>query len=311
MLDSEIVCTMSRLRTIEYGVPSGNDALTVRFGVEQGLFAAEGLDLSIKTIFGGPEIAAAFDAGDVPIGSLGSPSAIPAMASGQRFRIIAGGCRQQAHLYLGVRADISDYDQLRGKRIGLLSIGSCPSWIVQKMLTENGLDAGRDVALVPLHDAYPRIIDLMEDGEIDACLATEPNLSIGEAKGILNTWAAGYEEQYLPRFQWIVRVANMVFMEREPETVKAVLRGCRTSAHHAARNIDMFCEFVARHYGASEDAVRRALQREVPRYQLDCAIDIPGLQNAIDMLFELGGIDRRMTPADVIDPRFRAFDGSD
>ena len=76
---------MSRLKKISYGVPSGNDALTVRFGIEEGLFEDEGLDLSMQVVFGGPDIAAAFDTGEVPIGSLGSPSAITAMASGKRF----------------------------------------------------------------------------------------------------------------------------------------------------------------------------------------------------------------------------------
>ena len=40
-------------------------ALTVRFGIENGIFEAEGLDLRMKVVFGGPEIAAAFDSGEV------------------------------------------------------------------------------------------------------------------------------------------------------------------------------------------------------------------------------------------------------
>jgi hypothetical protein len=50
---------MTALRKITYGVPSGNDALTVLFGIACGRFAAAGIDLSIKVVFGGPEIAAA------------------------------------------------------------------------------------------------------------------------------------------------------------------------------------------------------------------------------------------------------------
>lgn len=192
---------MPGLKAMTYGVPSGNDALTVRFGIEEGVFAQEGLDLSIKTVFGGPEIAAAFDSGAAPVGSLGSPSGIPAMAAGKRFRIIASGCRQKTHLYLGVHKSIADYDQLKGKRIGLLSIGSCPSWVVHKMLARHGLDADRDVTLVPLHENYPQIIDLMQEGAFEACLATEPNLAIGEDREILNVWAAGYEDAYLPDLQ--------------------------------------------------------------------------------------------------------------
>ncbi|MGI9425942.1 MAG: ABC transporter substrate-binding protein [Hyphomicrobiaceae bacterium] len=301
---------MSRLKKISYGVPSGNDALTVRFGIEEGLFEDEGLDLSMQVVFGGPDIAAAFDTGEVPIGSLGSPSGIISMASGKRFRIIASGCRQRAHMYLGVRKDIRNYQQLKQKRIGLLSIGSCPSWIIHRMLAQHGLDADQDVTLVPLFDNYPRIIEIMEEGGIDACLATEPNLSIGEDRNVLDIWAAGYEEAYLPRFQWIVRVANIDFIEQEPALVNAVLSGCRRSAHHAANHIEKFSNFVAGYYGASVPSARRAMQREVPRYQLDCEIDLQGLQNSIDMLFELGGIDRPLKPSDVTDLRFQ-FDARD
>ena len=297
---------VSNMRAIEYGTPCGNDALTVRFGIEQGVFDALGLDLSMRTIFGGPEIAAALDSGEVPVGSLGSTSAIPAMAAGKQFRIVASGCRQQAHIFLGVNKSIADYDALRGKRIGVLSIGSCPSWIVQRMLIRHGLDSQRDVILVPLLKDYPRIIEFMADGRIDACLATEPNLSIGEDRGVLNTWAAAYEEPYLPRLQWIVRVANSQFLAREPEVVANVLHGCRLAAHHAAHNVDDFARFVARYYGASEMAARHAVDRELPRYQLDCQLDMPGLQNSVDMLHELGGIARAMKAREFTDLQFQA-----
>ena len=103
-------------------------------------------------------------------------------------------------MFLGVRKDIGSFEALKGCRIGLLSIGSCPSWIVHKILAHHGLDAARDVELVPLGADYPHIIDFVHDGRIDACLATEPNLSIGEDAGILDIWAAAYDAPYLPHF---------------------------------------------------------------------------------------------------------------
>jgi len=297
---------MTKLRKIKYGVPSGNDALTIRFGIAEGVFEAEELDLSMRVVFGGPEIAAAFDSGDVQIGSLGSPSGIPAMAAGKRFRIIASGCRQKPHMFLGVRKGIDTYEDLKGKRIGLLSIGSCPSWIVHKILTHHGLSAESDVILVPLLEDYPRIIEIMNDGKIDACLATEPNLSIGEDKGILDIWAAAYDARYLPRFQWIVRVANLDLIEQRPDLIKAVLRGCRLSAHHARDNMAAFSRFVAKYYGASERSAARAMQREVSLYQLNCQLDMPGLQNAVDMLYELGGLDQPRQATELADLRFQS-----
>lgn len=296
---------MARLRRIEYGVPSGNDALTVRFGIERGLFEAEGLDLSTRIVFGGPDLAAAFGSGALPVGSLGSPSGIPGMAAGQRFRIVASGCRQRAHMYLGVAKGIDSYDALRGKRLGILSIGSCPTWIARRILRRNGLDPDRDVEMVPLHDEYPRIVDILAEGRIDAMLATEPNLSIGAARGLLDIWAAGYDAPYLPRFQWIVRVANTDFIEREPETLAAVLRGCRRSAHCAADHFDDFVRFVARQYDTDETTARHAMQLEMPHYELDCRLDLDGLQAAVDLLHEQGGLDRPMQATDFTDLRFQ------
>jgi ABC-type nitrate/sulfonate/bicarbonate transport system substrate-binding protein len=296
---------MARLRKVDYGLPSGNDALTVRLGIDKGIFAAEGIDLRARIVFGGPELAAAYDSGDIPIGGIGSPSGLNAMAAGKRFKVIASGCRQRAHMFLGVRKGIPSYSELRGKRIGLLSIGSCPSWIVRKILLHNGLDPDKDVILVPLHADYPRIVEFLEDGRIDAFLATEPNLSIGEHKGILDIWAAAYEDAYLPRFQWIVRVANSDFIAREPDLVAAVLRGCQASAHYAASHSAEFAAFVATLYGANEDAVRRAVARELPAYQLDCQIDLAGLQASLDMLCDYGSLERPLQAEDYVDLRFQ------
>ena len=300
---------MAGLRKLEYGVPSGNDALTVRFGIEAGIFEAEGLDLSVRIVFGGPELAEAFSTGDLAIGSIGSPSGLNAMAAGGNFQIIASGCRQRAHMYLGVRKDIDggigNYQALRGRRLGLLSIGSCPSWIARRMLIHHGLDPDADITSVPLLDDYPRIIDIMEEGGIDACLATEPNLSIGEDRGVLDIWAAAYEDAYLPNYQWIVRVAHAGFIAEEPELVPAVLRGCQRAAHHAAQNIDAFAVFVARLYGTTPAVARRAMVRELAHYQLDCQIDMPGLQCSLDMLHEFGGIPRPRLAEEFTDLRFQ------
>ncbi len=296
---------MTGLRRIEYGVPSGNDALTVRFGIEAGIFEAEGLDLSVRIVFGGPELAEAFSTGDLSIGSIGSPSGLNPMAAGANFQIIASGCRQRAHMYLGVRKDIKSYEELRGKRLGLLSIGSCPSWIARRMLAHHGLDPDTDITSVPLLDDYPRIIDILAEGGIDACLATEPNLSIGEDRGILDTWAAAYDEPYLPHYQWIVRVAHKGFIAEEPELVATVLRGCQRAAHHAAQNMDEFAAFVAKLYGTTQAVARRAMVREFSHYQLDCQVDMPGLQCSLDMLHEFGGIQRPRRAEEFTDLRFQ------
>lgn len=296
---------MSTLRKVEYGAPTDKCAVTVRLGAEKGIFEEEGLDLSVKVVFGGPEIAAAYESGELQIGEMGSPPAINAIAAGKPFKIIASGCRQRAHMFLGVRKGINSFADLKGKRLGLLGLGSCPDWIARKMLAEEGLEADTDVTFVPLLGEYPRIVEIMEEGRIDACLASEPNLSIGEDKGVLDVWAAGFDEPYLPHYQWIVRVARNDLVENDPDLVAAVLRGCRRSAHYAAEHVDEWVAFAARQYGTNERAARRAVERELPHFQLDCQIDMPGLQSAVDMQHQLKGIPRPMKAEEFVDARFQ------
>jgi NitT/TauT family transport system substrate-binding protein len=297
--------TASGLRTVDFGTPSNNDALSVRFGIREGVFERLGIDLRVRTLFGGPAIAAAFDSGEIGIGSLGSPSGLVPLAAGARFKVVGSGCRQAAHMYLGVRKSVSSYAELKGCRIGVLSIGSCPSWIVHRMLRCHGLDPGKDVQLVALHDRYPRIIELVESGELDACLVTEPNLSIGESRELLDVWAAAYEAPYLPRFQWIVRVANEQLLHRDPELVATVLAGCNASAQLAVEHCEPFVHFVAHYYGVEPSAVQAGMRRELPRYQVNGTLDLDGLELAVDLMHELGGIEQKLVLESFCDLQFQ------
>jgi len=42
---------------LEYGIPTDKEALQLRLGIARGFFREEGIDLALRIIFGGPEIA--------------------------------------------------------------------------------------------------------------------------------------------------------------------------------------------------------------------------------------------------------------
>ncbi len=296
---------MANLRKLDYGVPTDTTGNSVQLGIDKGIFAEEGLDLTIRPIFGGPEIAAAYDSGELLIGEIGSFPAINAIAAGKQFRIVGSGLRQQAQMYLCVTKGIGSYGELRGKKLGHLGFGSCPDWISRKILTNEGVDP-KDVEFVPLLDRQPEVLDMMADGRLDASLIAEPTASEGEARGVLDIWADGSDEAYLPNFQWIVRVANTGFIEEEPETVAALLRGCQRSAHYAAEHVEEWIELLVRHYRNDEGAARRSIDRELATYELDGRLDMAGLQRAVDMQLELGGIDEGGRAEDFVDSRFQA-----
>ena len=92
----------------------------------------------------------------------------------------------------------------------------------------------------------------LKEDAVDACLITEPNVALGEERGVLDFWAAGYEDPYLPNYQWIVRVARDELIARDPEFVRTVLRACRKSAHYASTHTEEWVALAARQYDDAE-----------------------------------------------------------
>jgi NitT/TauT family transport system substrate-binding protein len=283
-----------------YGAPTDKCAITVRFGARKGFFAEEGVDLSVRVIYGGPELAAAYDSGEIPIGEMGSPPCVTAISSGARIVIIGSGVRRKAHMYVAIRPDLHGWADLRGRRIGLLSRGSCPEWFLRAMLQARGIDPESEITFVALHQDYARVVEVMREGRIDAALAVEPAISAGESAGVLKVLQAVYEDPAVPQIQWIVRVANTAFLAREPGLVNAVLRACLRSARYAAEHVDEWIDFSSEHYGIRRAVMERAIHRDLPHLHFGGKLDAQGLSRVLELQDRLGALRRPLALEEVV-----------
>jgi NitT/TauT family transport system substrate-binding protein len=293
-----------KLVRLIYGAPTDKCAITVRLGIAKGFFRDEGIDLAVRVIYGGPELAAAYSSGEIPFGEMGSPPCVTAIGKGANISIIGGGVRRKAHMYVGVRKDIPDWNGLKGRRIGLLSRGSCPEWFLRSMLIARCIDPDSDVQLVGLHEDYSRVVDVMQEGRIDAALAVEPAMAIGEERGVLRVIAAVYDEPSIPPIQWIVRVGNRKFAESNHSLVEAALRACVRSSQYAANHVDELIDFAAKHYGLAPGTARRAMLRDFSELHFAGEIDFRGLENVLELQLRLGAIDKPLLLADVLNECF-------
>ncbi len=275
---------------VEYGVPTDRSGINVRFGIEHGFFAEEGLDVKVRVIFGGPEISAAYDFGELKIGELGTPPGITAIGNGQRFKIIGSGMPRGIGLFFLVRRDLNDWNDLRGQTLGSLSIGSCSYWYLIEMLSQHNLDPDRDVRIRGLNRDYPRQFDLFRSGEIAALLSPEPNGTIAEAQGLVKVWGNVLDLATVPDMQWSIQVANEAFLAREPEVVRAFLRAAQRSSRYLAEHTSEWIDFNARLFNLDRDVVERSIERERPTLHFDGQLDMPGLDRAIALQYQLGAI---------------------
>ena len=289
---------------LEYGAPTDKDAVAVRFGIEKGFFKREGIDLTVRVVFGGPPLAAAYDSGVVQMGEIGSPPAIAALGQGARFSIVGSGMWRKAHMYFGARPGIDSWEEMKGKRIGLLTRGSCPEWFIRGMLVARGLDPDNHLTFVGLHDEYPRIAYVLSEGRVDAGIMVEPNMSLAESLGAVRCWGAVYEQSCFPNFQWVVQVARPAFIDAEPNLLRAVLRISRHSARYAVEHVDEFTAFTARVFEIPAAVAANAMARQIEHLNVDGEIDMAGLGEMVTLQRKLGALHRPMDAADIVDLRF-------
>jgi NitT/TauT family transport system substrate-binding protein len=289
---------------LEYGVPTDKEALQLRLGIARGFFREEGLDLALKVIFGGPEIARAYDSGALKIGEMGTPPAITAIARALRFRIVASSVRRRAVQYFVASPAVVDWNGLRGKTVAALSIGSCSYWFMREVLQRHGLDPDADVKIIGLGERYPAVVELFRSNELAGAVLSEPNVSIGEAGGVYRVMQALTDAAFCPEMQWSVVVAGMQTIEKEPELLRAVLRGCRRSYRYAADHPDEWTAFGADYFGIDRATMSKSIAREMRGLHFDCEVDMPGLQQAIDLQKRLGAIEKLLRAEDIADLRF-------
>ena len=134
---------------------------------EQGLFSKHGIDARIVLIRGAPTLVASLISGDVEVGYTGGPAVIGAAAQGIYLRILSSMSSRLTHTLIANPA-IKTAEQLRGKRMGIQSIGGS-TWMHTMLALEHlGLDSKRDnVSLLVIGDSV-LIGQSLEAGRIDA-----------------------------------------------------------------------------------------------------------------------------------------------
>jgi NitT/TauT family transport system substrate-binding protein len=289
---------------VEYGVPTNRCGLQLRLGAEKGFFRDEGIDLSLRVVFGGPEIAAKFDSGRLPIGEIGTPPGLTALAKGARFKIVGSGVRRGAVQYFVAHPQFADWHDLPGSTLGVLSRGSCSDWYMREVLMHYGIDPDADVTILGLGARYPEILQMLAGNKLDGAIMSEPHVTIGEQAGLFKVWLGVNRLDFLPPMQWTIAVANTGVLAADPDLVAAVLRGCRRSYHYAADNRDEWADFGAHYFAIPRQTMMKSIEREFSDLHFDCAIDFDGLQAAVDLQRKLGAVTARLPLTDIVDSRF-------
>lgn len=135
---------------------------------------------------------------------------------------------------------------LKGKKIGATGQGSTPEYILNYILTANGIDPQKDVEIT-YYQEHAELATMLLEGKVDIAMLPEPNVTtvltknpdIRTALDLTEEWekatAQNGSQTSLAQGCLIVRSE---FLNEHPETVKAFLAAYKKSVEFTNSNIE-------------------------------------------------------------------------
>ena len=202
------------------GYASPGRALPFWVAQDIGLFNKYGVDVEPVFIRGAPILVAGLAAGDIQVGSTGGSATLAAVAGGQDLKIIAAfGSRNNFDLM--AQPNLKRPEDLRGKRIGLTSIGGT-TWMALLLWLEHfGLDVQRDKMQLQALGEQALTVQALEAGIINAAVLDGINSSRIKPKGFT---VIGEYSDLKHQFLSQALVVQRSFLQQRSDTLEALLK---------------------------------------------------------------------------------------
>jgi ABC-type nitrate/sulfonate/bicarbonate transport system substrate-binding protein len=201
----------------------------LELGVQQGIWKANGLELTISTFRGDGQMQQALAAGAIDFG-FGSGPGMGYAVKGVPAHAVAAVANRPANMALVVakNSGVASIAGLKGKRIGVSTAGSLTDWLARNIAVSQKWRPA-DIEIVPLGEMRTRLA-AMRGGELAAAVT-----SVQEAYQIqdngLGTVLATFGE-VVPNFHTHVVIARDGLIQKEPDLVRAFLKAWFTTASY-------------------------------------------------------------------------------
>jgi NitT/TauT family transport system substrate-binding protein len=257
--------------------------------VEKGLFRAENLNVEFVPFRGGPNLVKAVIAGEVLLGAAGSTDILVFREAGMPLKMVATHTEGN-HFTFNVAPDVRGLGELKGKAIGVTSVGAT-TWVFARMVAkQQGWDPDRDVKIVGL-------------GGLDAQLAALSRKEIhafvwGDGGAV--TQLAG-KSKVLMRLdkvtaRWIsqIQYVSEDGIKKQGDDIRKVMKGLFTSIRFMNDQTADAAEIIAKKIGWSTEAVLSAHKISGNLMSHDGTISLEALGSMQDTLLEHGVIKKKL-----------------
>jgi len=279
-------------------------SIPIHLAIKKGFFAEQGVELDIKHFLGGgggSESVTALAAGEIDMGSAGTPILVGASA-GVPVKIVGSPAHSGQPFILISRPGYNSIKDLKGKKISIGKPGNGTRQAFIAIARANGLDIS-DFQNFDAGGSGAGFAAL-QAGSVEAVITTDLNAARAEMEGFGKVLARA--DHYYGRYQHNFFFASQRFIDQHPEAVKGYLAGYRKAAEYIRANPEEAIRFGVKELELDEKSLRRVLAVQIKSWDSSGKVDLPGTDNAIAKVKELGEIDPKspLTAVQIVDARF-------
>jgi ABC-type nitrate/sulfonate/bicarbonate transport system substrate-binding protein len=221
---------------------------------------------------------------------------------GGSLRIVGGNAERLPHFIIA-RPQIKQWRDMRGARVGVLSLNEGTTYLVHRMMSANGYKSGEYEVLAV--GGAPTRWKLLQDGKIDVGLQPFPLSYQAEAAGFTNL---GPITQYVQDYLFTTVNADARWAERNEDALANFLRGLRRGVETMNTDRSAAIATAARELKTAPALAERALDdtSKLKILSQDLSVSERALKGTFDTLLGVGllpagtGFD----PGKVVDQRY-------
>jgi NitT/TauT family transport system substrate-binding protein len=222
----------------------------------------QGLDIELTAFRGDAEVSQALIGGSIDFSIQSADGLINMLNTGQAVIAFYAGFHQSDYAWLSQPA-IKAWDALKGKTAGVSTFGSATDQLTRYALRRHGLVPGKDIQIVQAGPPASIAQALKAERLAVGILAPPMNWIVADA-GFNILGSQGQE--IAPQWPKHVFVAKKEFLDRNPNTVRAILRAQVAAIRLARADRDLVIATYMERLKFQKSYAERAYDAIVPFY---------------------------------------------
>lgn len=254
----------------------------IYLGFQEGIFAAEGMNLEI-TMMRTDLAIAALGTGEIDYLAHGG-AALRAAAQGFPLKLVFA-LDHKAPFWLVARPEIRNLEMLKGKKIGVSFPGDTPQLVLKRFLRRQGMDPDREVSYVA-GQFSPTALQNLLSGVLDGAVLAPPFNVLAEEKGLKVLTFLGAAVPDATTSNGIVTSDQKI--KSHPDQVRRMVRANLRSLSIFRQKKARAVALLASRFDLSRSTAERVYGHALEILTPDGEISREKVRNILDMIQETG-----------------------